>query len=63
MFLATRDYLTSELKKALDAAKGTEETLEDFVELCAELLENKSYVYPETKHILLKVIFIVFFFF
>jgi len=56
MFLANRDTFTTALKTALDASVKDDDVLEDLAETCADLLEGRAYVYPETKHDLLKAL-------
>lgn len=56
MFLANRDTFTTALKTAMDGSIKDDDVLEDLAETCGDLLENKAYVFPETKHDLLKAL-------
>lgn len=59
MFLATNDIIRSNLKKALDDSDkgipGYEEILCDVINTSAQMFENKLYLLPQEKHILVKV--------
>ena len=54
MFLASHDSFSVALKKELNNI-ACEDILTDLVVLCADLYEQKRYVTPEDKHVLLKV--------
>eukprot|EP00794_Sanderia_malayensis_P007099 gene7099-7902_t len=56
MFLATQDQITNKLKDKLAVVPGHEDLLCEIVDLCCNLYEQKSYVLPAEKHMLLKVI-------
>lgn len=59
IFLATNDIIRSNLKRALDDADrgvpGYEEILCDVINTSAQMFENKLYLLPQEKHILVKV--------
>jgi cytoplasmic FMR1 interacting protein len=59
MFLATNDIIRSNLKKALDdpdkGVAGFEEILADVINTSVEMYENKLYLLPQEKHMLVKV--------
>jgi len=56
VFLANRDPFTTALKTTLDAGLKDDDILEEAAEACADLLENQTYIYPESKHVLLKAL-------
>jgi cytoplasmic FMR1 interacting protein len=60
MFLATNDIIRSNLKKALDDVNngipGYEEILCDVINTSVQMFDNKLYLLPQEKHILVKVI-------
>jgi hypothetical protein len=56
IFLANRDPFTTALKTKLDAELKDDEVLEEVAEACGDLLERGSFVYPDTKHVLLKAL-------
>ena len=59
MFLATNDVIRANLKKALDdqtnGVVGYEEILADVINTSVQMFENKLYLLPQEKHILVKV--------
>jgi cytoplasmic FMR1 interacting protein len=59
MFLATNDIIRSNLKKALDDPEkgipGYDEILCDVINTSVQMFENKLYLLPQEKHILVKV--------
>ena len=55
MFLATQDQITSKLKSKLEVVPGYEDLLCEIVDLCCNFYEQKAYVLPAEKHMLLKV--------
>ena len=55
MFLATHDRIRTLLKERLDQIQGVEELLADVVNLCLNHFENKTYLLPSDKHMLIKV--------
>ena len=54
MFLASHDSFSVALKKELNNIP-CEEILTDLVNLCCDMYDQKRYLTPETKHVLLKV--------
>lgn len=54
--MANRDPFTTALKTKLDAELKDDEILEEVAEACGDLLERGSFVYPDTKHVLLKAL-------
>lgn len=60
MFLATHDIIRNNLKKALDdperGVPGYDEILCDVINTSAQMFENKLYLLPQEKHVLVKVI-------
>ena len=56
MFLATHDRIRILLKERIDQIQGVEELLADVVNLCVTHFENKTYLLPSDKHMLIKVI-------
>ncbi|XP_041477036.1 cytoplasmic FMR1-interacting protein 1 homolog isoform X1 [Lytechinus variegatus] len=56
LFLANNDKITRTLKENLEKIQGYEELLMDIVNLCVDLFEQRQYVMPAEKHMLLKVI-------
>ena len=56
MFLANHGSIREELKKALEKIKNFEELLGDIINICLVLFENKYYISPAEKHMLVKVI-------
>jgi cytoplasmic FMR1 interacting protein len=60
MFLATNDVIRSTLKRALDdptrSCTGYEEILADIVNASVQMFENRMYLLPQEKHVLIKVI-------
>ncbi len=60
MFLATNDIIRTNLKKALDdpekGVPGYDEILCDVINTSVQMFENKLYLLPQEKHILVKVI-------
>uniref|UniRef100_A0A668RW16 Cytoplasmic FMR1-interacting protein n=1 Tax=Oreochromis aureus TaxID=47969 RepID=A0A668RW16_OREAU len=55
MFLANHNKITQSLQQQLEVIHGYEELLADIVNLCADYYENKLYLTPSEKHMLLKV--------
>ncbi|KAL3047775.1 hypothetical protein OYC64_021864 [Pagothenia borchgrevinki] len=55
MFLANHNKITQSLQQQLEVINGYEELLADIVNLCVEYYENKMYLTPNEKHMLLKV--------
>uniref|UniRef100_A0A665VIT9 Cytoplasmic FMR1-interacting protein n=1 Tax=Echeneis naucrates TaxID=173247 RepID=A0A665VIT9_ECHNA len=55
MFLANHNKITQSLQQQLEVINGYEELLADIVNLCADYYENKMYLTPSEKHMLLKV--------
>eukprot|EP00795_Rhopilema_esculentum_P000673 gene673-10379_t len=56
MFLATQGQITSKLKSKLEVVPGYEDLLCEIIDLCCSLYDQKAYVLPSEKHMLLKVI-------
>lgn len=60
MFLATNDIIRVNLKKALDdpnnGVPGYDDILCDVINTSVQMFENKMYLLPQEKHILVKVI-------
>lgn len=56
MFLAMRNKIRDTLKENLEKISGYEELLADIVNLCTSMYENKMYMIPTEKHMLVKVI-------
>ncbi|GAA6069560.1 cytoplasmic FMR1-interacting protein 1 homolog, partial [Tachysurus ichikawai] len=55
MFLANHNKITQSLQQQLEVINGYEELLADIVNLCVDCYENKMYLTPGEKHMLLKV--------
>ncbi|KAM9585946.1 LOW QUALITY PROTEIN: cytoplasmic FMR1-interacting protein 1 [Trichechus inunguis] len=55
MFLANHNKITQSLQQQLEVISGYEELLADIVNLCVDYYENKMYLTPSEKHMLLKV--------
>ncbi|CAK8686198.1 unnamed protein product [Clavelina lepadiformis] len=55
MFLANHDKITQSLKLALSGINGYEELICDIVNISMNYYENKMYLVPSEKHMLLKV--------
>uniref|UniRef100_A0A4W6DZ16 Cytoplasmic FMR1 interacting protein 1 n=1 Tax=Lates calcarifer TaxID=8187 RepID=A0A4W6DZ16_LATCA len=55
MFLANHNKITQSLQQQLEVINGYEELLADIVNLCVDYYENKMYLTPSEKHMLLKV--------
>ncbi|KAI5109527.1 cytoplasmic FMR1-interacting protein 1-like [Silurus meridionalis] len=55
MFLANHNKITQSLQQQLEVINGYEELLADIVNLCVDYYENKMYLTPGEKHMLLKV--------
>ncbi|XP_028655857.1 cytoplasmic FMR1-interacting protein 1 homolog isoform X1 [Erpetoichthys calabaricus] len=55
MFLANHNKITQSLQQQLEVIPGYEELLADIVNLCVDYYENKMYLTPNEKHMLLKV--------
>lgn len=56
MFLATQSQITSKLKGKLEVLQGYEDLLCEIVDLCCSLYDQKAFILPAEKHMLLKVI-------
>jgi len=60
MFLATNDIIRTNLKRALDdpekGVPGYDDLLCDVINTSVQMFENKLYLLPQEKHILVKVI-------
>ena len=67
MFLATNDIVRTNLKRALEdpekGVPGYDEILCDVVNTSVQMFENKLYLLPQEKHILVKVIKLLFLYF
>ncbi|MGH0188433.1 UNVERIFIED_CONTAM: hypothetical protein FKN15_042994 [Acipenser sinensis] len=55
MFLANHNKITQTLQQQLEVIPAYEELLADIVNLCVDYYENKMYLTPTEKHMLLKV--------
>ena len=55
MFLATQNKIRDSLKGTLEEIPNYEELLCDVVNLCIYMFENKMYMLPGEKHMLVKV--------
>jgi len=55
MFLAKQGSIREELKKALEKIKNFEELICDIINICLLMFEQKSYLSPAEKHMLVKV--------
>ncbi|XP_051985982.1 cytoplasmic FMR1-interacting protein 1 homolog [Xyrauchen texanus] len=55
MFLANHNKITQSLQQQLEVINGFDELLADIVNLCVDYYENKMYLTPSEKHLLLKV--------
>ncbi|KAI5635911.1 cytoplasmic fragile-X interacting family domain-containing protein [Phthorimaea operculella] len=55
MFLATQNKIRDTVKDALEKINGYEELLCDVVNICVHMFENKLYLTPSDKHMLVKV--------
>uniref|UniRef100_A0A671SKY1 Cytoplasmic FMR1-interacting protein n=1 Tax=Sinocyclocheilus anshuiensis TaxID=1608454 RepID=A0A671SKY1_9TELE len=55
MFLANHNKITQSLQQQLEVISGYDELLADIVNLCVDYYENKMYLTPSEKHMLLKV--------
>nr|XP_055118499.1 cytoplasmic FMR1-interacting protein 1 isoform X2 [Symphalangus syndactylus] len=55
MFLANHNKITQSLQQQLEVISGYEELLADIVNLCVDYYENRMYLTPSEKHMLLKV--------
>ena len=55
MFLAKQGSIREELKKALEKIKNFEELLCDIINICLSMFEDKRYLAPAEKHMLVKV--------
>ncbi|XP_054105079.1 cytoplasmic FMR1-interacting protein 2 isoform X3 [Callithrix jacchus] len=56
MFLANHNRITQCLHQQLEVIPGYEELLADIVNICVDYYENKMYLTPSEKHMLLKVV-------
>ncbi len=55
MFLATQNKVRDTLKRTLQDIPGFEEMLCDVINLAVYMFENKMYLLPSEKHMLVKV--------
>jgi cytoplasmic FMR1 interacting protein len=55
MLLATQNKIRDNLKESLQQIPGYEDLLAEIVNLCVYMYENKTYVLPEEKHMMVKV--------
>lgn len=55
MFLATQNKIRDTVKENLEKIPGYEDLLTEVVNLCVHMLENKLYLAPSEKHMLVKV--------
>ncbi|XP_064636208.1 cytoplasmic FMR1-interacting protein-like isoform X2 [Lineus longissimus] len=55
MLLATQNKIRDNLKESLQLIPGYEDLLAEIVNLCVYMYENKTYVLPEEKHMMVKV--------
>ena len=55
MFLATTNTIRDSLKKALSTIQGYEDLLAEVVNICVHMYENKMYLEPQEKAMLVKV--------
>ena len=55
MFLATQNKIRDDLQKTLMAIDGYEELLADIITICVHMYENKMYLEPSEKYMLVKV--------
>ncbi|GAB6019487.1 Cytoplasmic FMR1-interacting protein 1 [Chamberlinius hualienensis] len=56
MFLATQNKIRDTLKENLEKIIGYEELLADVVNICVQMFDNKMFMSPGEKHMLVKVI-------
>uniref|UniRef100_A0A8C9P712 Cytoplasmic FMR1-interacting protein n=1 Tax=Spermophilus dauricus TaxID=99837 RepID=A0A8C9P712_SPEDA len=59
MFLANHNKITQSLQQQLEVISGYEELLADIVNLCVDYYENRMYLTPSQKHMLLKQLQVV----
>ncbi|KAA8589716.1 hypothetical protein FQN60_013081 [Etheostoma spectabile] len=59
MFLANHNKITQSLQQQLEVINGYEELLADIVNLCVDYYEDKMYLTPNEKHMLLKQLQVV----
>ena len=55
MFLATQGQITTKLKGKLEVLSGVDDLLCEIVDLCCNLYDQKAFILPAEKHMLLKV--------
>lgn len=55
MFLATQNKIRDDLKRNLENIPGCDELLADVINICLHMYENKMYLSPSEKHMLVKV--------
>lgn len=55
MFLATQNKIRDTVKDVLEKIPGYEELMCDVVNICVQMFENKMYLTPSEKHMLVKV--------
>ncbi len=63
LFLANQNKITYLLKEGLETIQGYDDVLADVLTLCVKLYEGNLYITPNDKHVLLKVQYVVPFFF
>lgn len=55
MFLATQNKIRDMLKEVLQSTPGYEELLADVINICVNMYENRLYLEPAEKYMLVKV--------
>lgn len=55
MFLATQNKIRDMLKESLESTPGYEELLADVVNISVHMYENRLFLEPSEKHMLVKV--------
>lgn len=55
MFLATQNKIRDTVKENLEKIQGYEDLLADVVNICVYMFDNKMYLTPSEKHMLVKV--------
>ena len=55
MFLATQNKVRDSLKEAFTRIPGYEELLADVISICVHMYENRMYLEPNEKYMLVKV--------
>lgn len=56
MFLATQGKIRDTLKENLEKIKNFEDLFCDIINICLQHFENKAYLTPSEKHVLVKVV-------